>query len=270
MRAKVRAEMKIENQTLVISGASSGIGAEIAKLFATQGYDILLLGRDEVKLTQVQTECRKLNENTAQQKSNQKIDFLAFDLAAIHHYTDALKQKLASLSPPTVLINNAGLFHRGSLEETSDAVWNSQFQINLLSAVHLTQILWPFFKNNKKGAIVNISSTLGLKPTADTGAYSAIKAALINWTQSLAQEGGPHNIRANCICPGIVDTPLHPFHHLDADSKKRTLDQLSKYQLLSEIGKPQDIAEAAYFLASDRSRWTTGSILNVDGGIHIK
>lgn len=268
MRAKVRAEMGIENQTLVISGASSGIGAEIAKRFATEGYDLLLLGRDEVKLTQVQAECLNLNKN----KTHQKVDFLAFDLVAIHHYTDALKQKLASLSPPTVLINNAGLFHRGSLEETSDAVWNSQFQINLLSAVHLTQILWPFFKKNKKGAIVNISSTLGLKPTADTSAYSAIKAALINWTQSLAQEGGPHNIRANCICPGIVDTPLHPFHHLDADadSKKRTLDQLSKYQLLSEIGKPQDIAEAAYFLASDRSRWTTGSILNVDGGIHIK
>lgn len=115
-----------------------------------------------------------------------------------------------------------------------------------------------------------MASTLGLKPTANTAAYSAIKAAMINWTYSLAQEGGAFNIRANCICPGIVDTPIHSFHSLPADEKEQALKQMTSFQLLSEIGQPEDVAEAAYFLASDLSKWTTASVLSVDGGINKK
>lgn len=251
--------MPNKNQTVLITGASSGIGAEIAKRFSKEGYDLLLFGRDQNRLNKVQSEC----EST-------KTAILAFDLVDLDKYSNTINQKLDKLSPPTILINNAGLFYQGSLEETSDDTWSSQFQINLFSAVKLTKILWPVFKKNNKGSIVNISSTLGLKPTASTGAYSAAKAAMINWTQSLAQEGGSYNIRANCICPGIVDTPIHSFHFLAPEKKKEATEQMTKYQLLNEIGKPSDIAESAYFLASDLSKWTTGAVLSVDGGINIK
>ena len=251
--------MSFENQTVVISGASSGIGAEIAKRFAKEGYSLLLLGRDETRLKKTQSECK-----------NNKTEILAFDLSDLNQQSDSIKNTLNELPSPTILINNAGLFHQGFLEETTDDIWTTQFQINLLSAVKLTKTLWPLFKKNQKGSIVNISSTLGLKPTANTGAYSAIKAAMINWTLSLAQEGGPLNIRANCICPGIVDTPIHSFHYLAPDKKKELLQQVAKNQLLNEIGKPHEIAESTYFLASDHSKFTTGAILNVDGGIHLK
>lgn len=246
---------------MLITGASSGIGAEIAKRFAREGYALLLLGRDETRLRQVQTECKSDSEKT---------EILAFDLAEFSKYSDAINNKLSEMSAPSILINNAGLFYRGLLEETPDHAWTMQFQINLLSAVQLTKLLWPVFKKNKKGSVVNIASTLGLKPTANTAAYSAIKAALINWTQSLAQEGGPHNIRANCICPGIIDTPIHSFYSLAPEMKAKALKEMSQYQLLSEIGKPADVAEAVLFLASDLSKWTTGSVLSVDGGINIK
>lgn len=251
--------MSHENQTVVITGASSGIGAEIAKRFAKEGYELLLLGRDETKLKKVRSECK-----------NHKTEILIFDLTEVSKHSGLINQKLSELSTPAILINNAGQFHQGLLEDTTDDIWFSQFQINLLSAVQLTKMLLPIFKKNNKGSIVNISSTLGLKPTANTGAYSAIKAAMINWTQSLAQEGGAYNIRANCICPGIVDTPLHTFHFLPPEKKKEAIHRMTKLQLLCEIGKPIDIAESTYFLASDLSKWITGAVLSVDGGINIK
>lgn len=248
-----------ENQTVIITGASSGIGAEIAKRFAHEGYELLLFGRDQDRLAKVKTECK-----------NNKTEILAFDLAEINNHISAIQEKLSLLTTPTVLINNAGLLHRGLLEDTTDDVWFNQFQVNLLSAVQLTRLLWPIFKKNKKGSVVNISSTLGLKPTLDTGAYSAMRAAMINWTLSLAQEGGLNNIRANCICPGVVDTPIHSFHFLNREAKKIATDAIMQYQILHEIGKPEYIADAALFLASEKSCWTTGAVLNVDGGINIK
>lgn len=247
------------NQTVVITGASSGIGAEIAKKFAAEGYGLLLFGRNEEKLKKVQAEC-----------SNTKAEIVAFNLLQLSQHKDMIQKKLNELAAPTILINNAALFQQGLLEETTDDAWETQFQTNLLSAVKLTKFFWPIFKKNNKGSVLNISSTLGIKPTANTGAYSALKAALNNWTLSLAQEGGKYNIRANCVCPGIIDTPMHSFHFLAPEKKKETLRQISQLQLLAEIGKAKDIAEAAYFLASDLSKWTTGAILNVDGGINIK
>ena len=246
-------------QTVLITGASSGIGAEIAKRFAREGYDLLLFGRDEKRLSEVKAAC-----------SNKKTETLAFDLKHLPDYSAAILKKMENLAPPSILVNNAGLFQYGLLEETSDADWMTQFQVNLLSAVQLTKLLWPIFKKNKKGSVLNIASTLGLKPTASTAAYSAVKAALINWTYSLAQEGGAYNIRANCICPGIVDTPIHSFHSLAPGPKELAIKQMTAFQLLSEIGKPEDVAEAAYFLASDLSKWTTASVLSVDGGINKK
>ncbi len=251
--------MAIKNQTALITGASSGIGSEIAKKFAVQGYSLLLLGRDEKRLKKVQAQCK-----------NTRAEYLAFDLLDLKQNSKALSEKIKAMPPLTVLINNAGLFKQGLLQENTTADWLLQFQVNLLSAVELCKIVWPIFKKNKKGSIVNISSTLALKPTPGTGPYSAVKAAMINWTQSLAQEGGKYNIRANCICPGIVDTPIHAFHSMPKIKKEKAIREMAGYQLLAEIGEPTDVAEATYFLASELSKWTTGSVLSVDGGINIK
>lgn len=251
--------MSLKNQTVLITGASSGIGAEIAKKFAREGYDLFLLGRNEERLKKVQSECAQA-----------KTEILVCDLTEINKFSESIKKKLATLSPITILVNNAGIYKPGSFLETSDADWVSQFQVNLLSAVQLTKLVWPEFKKNKKGSVLNISSTLGIKPTSGTGAYSATKAAMINWTLSLAQEGGAYNIRVNCICPGIVDTPIHDFHSMDSETKNKITSQMSSYQLLNFIGQASDVAESAYFIASDLSPWTTGSVLSVDGGIGIK
>lgn len=249
-----------KNISVIVTGASSGIGAEISREFSRQGYFVFLMGRSEEKLKAVQKTCSRHTE------------ILNFDLKNLNSapLQDKILKVLEGKPPLEILINNAGIYHQQSFEETSDSTWLEQFEVNLLGPVRLTRLFWPLFVKNKKGSILNISSTLGLKPASQTAAYSAIKSAMNNWTLTLAQEGGLHNIRANAICPGIIDTPIHSFHFLEEIEKNKIVQKLSSLQLLSSLGKPSDIAKTAYFLASDESPWTTGSLLPVDGGINLK
>lgn len=245
----------------LITGASSGIGAATAKLFAQNNYDLILVARNEQRLRGIEKQCLDLNP---------QIKVISVTLDLKNYVSSQIKAALLQVSPIEVLVNNAGVFERASTTQSNDQIWDDQFQINLMGSVKITRDLWPYFEKNKKGSIVNVSSTLGIKPAPGTSAYSAIKAAMINWTLCLAQEGGANNIRANCVCPGIVDTPIHSFHNLPTEQKNKTMNQYAQFQLLDQIGKPEQVAEAIYFLASDKSSWTTGSVLSIDGGINIK
>jgi NAD(P)-dependent dehydrogenase (short-subunit alcohol dehydrogenase family) len=144
-----------------------------------------------------------------------------------------------------------------------------QFQVNLFGPIQWTQMVMPLLEKSGHGSIVNVSSTLGLRAGATSGAYSAAKAAMNSWTQSLAIEYGPKKVRVNAICPGIVDTPIHSFHSLPDQDKEKSLQAMAKLQPLGRIGRPEEIAEAIYFLASEQSAWTTGAVLSVDGGINL-
>lgn len=247
-------------KAVVVTGASQGLGAAIAREFSQKNWFVFLLGRNPQNLDLVAKSCPHSHVLLCDLTIPTQVESAAANLKAI------LVQKNLRLE---ALINNAGIFAMHSVETGTDALWLQQFQVNMMGPVRITRALWPLFKEQKSGAIVNVSSTLGLKPTAQTAAYSASKAAMINWTVALAQEGGPLGIRANCLCPGIVDTPIHGFHTLPAEQKSAAVKGMSSLQPLGRIGQPIDIAPAAYFLASEASAWTTGATLNVDGGIHI-
>lgn len=240
----------------LITGASSGIGAATAKLFSEKGYFVLLLGRNEERLQKVALECRNGASLLKADLSNP---------AQVEKYTQHLFQRPDIQLE--VLINNAGIYERNDSTKDDMQIWKNQFETNLFGSVNLTQKLMPLFLKQNKGSIVNVSSTLGLKPAATVSAYSASKAAMINWTQSLALELGPKNIRVNCVCPGIVDTPIHSFH--SASDKDKIIENMKSLQPLQRIGTSEEIAEAIYFLGSPLSSWTTGSVLSVDGGINL-
>ncbi len=244
--------------TVIITGASSGIGAEMAREFSKHGHFVILLGRSLEKLQIVQ---KSLINKSA---------ILAFDIKDLKNHLSKLENIIEKSPPVEILINNAGVYSQASFAKTKPETWLEQFTVNLMGPVELTLAIWPIFVKNKKGSILNISSSLGIKPAPNTSAYSAMKAAMNNWTITLAQEGAAYNIRANVICPGIIDTPIHGFHSMEAAEKNRVTTQLAKLQMLSTIGEPTDIAKAAYFLASDQSKFTTASILSVDGGIGLK
>lgn len=242
----------------LITGASSGIGAATAIEFAKHGYFVYLMGRDKERLQEIALKCRA------------GASLLSCDLTDTDALTKRLDEMLQSkIYSVETIVNNAGIYATHSTENGSDELWRKQFEVNMLAPVRIVRQVLPYLKKQGHGSIVNISSTLGLRPTATTAAYSATKAAMINWTQSLALEVGPANIRVNCICPGIVDTPIHSFHGLEPAEKYQALESMKNLQPLGRIGTAEEIARAAYFLGSELSSWTTGAILSVDGGINL-
>lgn len=234
-------------KAVIITGAGSGIGRATALLFAKFNYHVFLLGRDTRKLRITHLECGDATS-------------IGCDLTKPEEVDLAMKQILSSNKTVEILINNAGTFTYNTLENTSDEDWMNQYQIHVMASVRMTKHIWPTFVKNKKGSIVNVASTLGVRPTAGTSAYSSMKAAQISLTQTLALEGAAHNIRVNCVAPGIVDTPIHP---------PGAVTSMAQAQPLGRVGRPDEIANSIYFLASDSSPWTTGAVLHVDGGINL-
>jgi NAD(P)-dependent dehydrogenase (short-subunit alcohol dehydrogenase family) len=240
--------------TALVTGAGTGIGRAIAEKFLGEGWSVVAVGRRPEPLRELE----KAHPG--------KVRAIPCDVAN----ADEVKKLTAHLGSDatfgatlTALVNNAGVYERREFLKTNDNEWLATFETNLLGPVHLTRDLYPLLKKNQ-GVIINISSTLGLKPVAATSVYSATKAAMINWTQTLALEAGVDRVRVNCICPGIVDTPIHPFHGKPADQEK-----LAHLQPLGRIGTPEDVAHAVWSLAGPGSEWITGAVLCVDGGIHL-
>lgn len=244
-------------KAVLITGANSGIGLATAQIFSKHNYFVYLMGRNKERLEDV---ALTLPAGAS---------ILSCDLTDADAVTKRLDEVIHHPHYQTVaLVNNAGQYFKGTTEETKEEQWKNLFEVNLMGTILLTQKLIPYFRKNKTGSIVNIASTLGLRPVVGTAAYSALKAALINWTQSLALEVSPE-IRVNCICPGIVDTPIHEFYHLKPEEKEKSIAQMAALQPLGRIGTPLEVAESIYFLASEKSAWTTGAVLSVDGGINL-
>lgn len=239
----------------IISGASSGIGQQIAIDLSQQDYKCLLLGRDIAKLKSTQTKCPE-SETYA-------IDF-QLETSIIELCQVILNKYLKLNFDHIVLINNAGIVEREAFQTAPLESWKRQFQTNLFGPALLTQKLLPLLKSKSSSKIINISSTLGIKPIAETSAYSASKAAMNSWTQSLALECAKDNIQVNAICPGIIETPLQSFYSTE-DQKLR--DNLNALQPLGRIGQPKDISQVVQFLCDSKTTWMTGSLISVDGGI---
>lgn len=239
----------MNGQTVLVTGASSGIGHATAQLFAEHGAHVLLLARSPQKLELVRSELKGSSE------------------ALVCDITDPLQVKRVTTHLAaqgrriSALINNAGIFDRRRFSESSDELWQKHFEANVLGPARLTRECLPLLAEN--AVIVNVSSTLGVRPIVETSVYSAMKAATISWTQTLALELAPHGHRVCAVCPGLIDTPIHKGATQDPALRK----QLDGLQPLGRIGAPREIAEGIFFLA--QSKWSTGSVLTIDGGIQL-
>ncbi len=236
--------MRLSGKIALITGGTGGIGKSIAKKFSEQGAEIIISGRDSKKLDSTIKELGKGMPIVADIKNEAEIK-------------DGVEKIIERFGRIDILVNNAGIHPKiKPLHEIEEFEWNNVIDINLTGQFRVTKSVIPHMIKNGDGSIINISSDAGLKAFENyqADAYSASKAALILLTKTWALEYAKNKIRVNCVCPGTIDTEMaRPF--LSSEVKKEMADAEHP---LGRIGKPEDVANAVLYFASEESSWTTG------------
>lgn len=242
-------------KTVLITGASKGIGANLAIRFAEQGYNVVMNYNSSVQSAIIlQKSLSDSGYNVIAFKANVK-NRLDVDLM--------VKEAVYRFGTIDILINNAGVAHQSLLTDMSEQDWNHVIGVNLNGTFNCTQAVLPYMINQKSGTIINISSMWGEVGSSCEVAYSAAKAGVIGFTKALAKEVGPSGITVNCITPGLIDTSMN--HDMTIEDTTAIIDATP----MGRIGTTNDIAAAALFLASDEAGYITGQVLGVNGGFVI-
>lgn len=243
------------SKTVVITGASKGIGANMAIRFAEKGYNVVMNYNNSVQSALIlQRSLKESGYNVIAYKANVK-NRLEVDLM--------IKEALYRFGSIDVLINNAGISNQSLITDLSEQDWNDIIGVNLTGVFNCTQAVLPHMINQKSGKIINISSMWGEVGASCEVAYSAAKAGVIGFTKALAKEVGPSGITVNCITPGLIETSMN---------QELTVDDISaivESTPIGRIGSTEDVATAALFLASDESQFITGQVLGVNGGLVV-
>ncbi len=240
-------------QTVLITGASRGIGRQMALRFGAAGYRVIV--HYHAHETQARALCDALRA--------QGVDAACYgaDVAEEAQVEEMFARAAAEFGAPDVLVNNAGIAARGLLQEMPAEEWDRVFAVDVRGVFLCSRAALRHMLPRHRGAIVNVSSIWGLCGASMEVAYSAAKAAVIGLTKALAQEVGPAGVRVNCLCPGVIDTEMN------AGLREEDLDALRAQTPLGRIGTAEEVAGAALFLASSDASFITGQILSPNGGI---
>lgn len=243
----------LQGKCAVITGASRGIGREIALKYAEEGANIVLNYRNsETEALQLKEELDKLGSNTLIVKAN---------VSKLEEAEKLIKEAKEVFGRVDILVNNAGITKDNLIMRMKEEDFDSVIDVNLKGAFNCLKAVTPIMIRQKAGKIINMSSVVGVIGNAGQVNYCASKAGLIGMTKSLAREIGGKNINVNAIAPGFIDTDMTKV--LSEDQKKNILSQVP----LKRFGNALDIANLALFLASNQSNYITGQVINVDGGM---
>ena len=241
---------------VLITGASRGIGAAAARVFAQEGWDVSVhfnTGGDQARA--LIGELSRLGVRAVA---------IQADLSVPERAEELIREADAALGPLDALVCNAGVaLPQQLLTDTTPGQWRQVFSVDLDGVFHTLRAAVPGMVRRKRGAIVTVSSVWGVTGGSCEVPYSAAKAGVIGLTRALAKELGPSHIRVNCVAPGVVDTEMNA--HLTPDDRAALAEETP----LGRIGAPEEIAQAIWFLASDRACFVTGQVLRVDGGMVI-
>jgi 3-oxoacyl-[acyl-carrier protein] reductase len=240
----------------LITGGTAGIGKEIALAFAKQGADIAIFGTNAERSAQVLSEMEQ-----ARISLEQKFESFLVNVSEKASVEAAVQQLLAKWGQIDILVNNAGITRDGLLMRMSEEDWDQVIDVNLKSVYNTCQALVRSMIKAKGGKIINISSVVGLTGNAGQANYAASKSGMIGFTKALALELATRNVCVNCIAPGFIQTRMTDV--LTDGQKEGLLKKIP----MGRMGDPQDIANAAVFLASHLSDYVTGQVLTVDGGM---
>ena len=242
--------MRLKDKTAIITGGGTGIGLATALAFCQEGAKVILFGRRKEKLEK------------AVKKLGGPAIIVQGDMTNNNDLDKLINETLHNFKKIDILVNNAGLFNGSPLHEISDSQWDEIMDINIRSVFQLTRRVLPVMLSQKYGSIIHISSILGLIAVPQVAAYNVSKGALNQFSRSIAVEYGSSGIRSNSICPGLIATDMTADLMKDVDLMK----EWSKEYPIGRFGKPEDVANACLYLASDESSFVTGITLPVDGG----
>lgn len=245
--------MKVENKTVLITGASRGIGKSIAEEFAKNGANVAFTYLSSVEKGQaLEIELGQYGTKIKGYRSD------ASDYASAEQLVNDVVVDFGNLD---ILINNAGVTRDTLLMRMSEEQWDDVLRINLKSVFNLTKAATKPMMRAKAGSIINITSVVGLMGNAGQANYSASKAGILGFTKSVAKELGSRNIRSNAIAPGFIETEM------TGELNEEQLKEWTKSIPLKRAGQGKDIANACLFLGSEASSYITGQVLVVDGGM---
>ena len=247
---------RLAGKTALITGAGTGIGRAIALAMAREGAQIALAARRREPIESVAAEIGA---------ESQAIECDVTSRASVEV---ALAAAVSRFGRVNVVVNNAGAAVVADADKTSDEEWRRILDVNLTGTFYISRAALAEFRRIGGGAIVNIGSVLGLVARKERAAYCAAKGGVTLLTKAMALDHAHENIRVNCICPSIVETPLGAASlagsGLDLDEARRIR---AREIPLGRLGKPEDVAELAVYLASDESAWVTGAAWPIDGGL---
>ena len=243
----------LENKTALVTGASRGIGRAIAMKFAEEGADVAFTFLSSVEKGQALVAELEAFGVKAKGYRSDASDFQAAD--------QLITDVVADFGKLDVLVNNAGVTRDALLMRMSEEQWDTVINVNLKSVFNLTKAAIKAMMRAKSGSIINITSVVGIMGNAGQANYAASKAGIIGFSKSVALELGSRNIRSNAVAPGFIETEM-----TDALEEK-ALEAWKQSIPLRRGGKPEEVADACVFLGSDMSRYITGQVLQVDGGM---
>ena len=240
-------------KTIIVTGASRGIGAAIVKMLAKEDYNIVLNYNKSEEIA------KKMQEEFTKQGKN--VEIFKADVSKREEVKKLIEFTINKFKKIDVLINNAGISQTRLFTDITDEDWNNMLNVNLNSVFYMTQEVVPYMIHEKEGCIINISSIWGITGAACETHYSVAKAGVDAMTKSLAKELGPSNIRVNSIAPGIIDTDMNKY------LSDEELANIEEEIPLGKIGSPETVAKCVKWLIEDD--YTTGQIIGINGGWNI-
>ncbi|MCC0698456.1 SDR family oxidoreductase [Clostridioides sp. ZZV15-6383] len=245
----------MKNKTVLITGGSRGIGKALSKAFAKEGYNIL------INFNKSENEAKELY--TILNEKNFSVKLFKADVSNREDVENMMDYCVKEFGGLDVLVNNAGISQDKLFTDITDEDWDNMMNINLKGSFYCSQVALKYMISEKKGNIINISSIWGISGASCEVHYSITKAGMIGMTKALAKEVGPSNIRVNSIAPGVIDTDMLSGYN------EEDINVLVEETPLMRLGTPEDIANCAIFLASDKSNFITGQVISPNGGFVI-
>lgn len=248
---------RLDEKVAVVTGAASGIGAAIAAAFVASGASVFVVDFDEAQGRTVVSELLERGGRAA---------FLRLDVGDKEASDRFAVEVLEARGRVDILVNNAGIGHVGTIQDTTVDDLDRLYRVNVRGVFNLSKAFLPGMIARRSGSIVNMASIGGLVAVRERLAYCMTKFAVVGLTKSMALDHARDGVRINCICPGRVETPFVAARLREYPDPKRAYEEMCATQPMGRMGRPEEIAAAAVYLASEEAAFVTGAAFTIDGG----